>query len=189
MIGWPSIQKVQISADSISLEKNIATLQQNPKDATIRKTVEEQVKQLTARPISNTGVMTTIAKAQLELGDQAASEATVDRALAVAPKAAGLLEVKKRIQLHEHLQNLTAIVEKNPANAAAKSDLQAAVHQAAAIPTANPDFVNSAAAAELAIGHTSEAVALNNKALEIDPASTKANQLRQRILVSQKTKE
>jgi len=189
MIGWPSIQKVQISSDSVSLEKNIATLQQNPKDATLRTKVEEQLKQLTARPISNTAIVTTIARAQLELGDQAASEATVDKALAVAPKAAGLLEVKNQIQLHEHLKDLTAIVETNPANATAKSELQAAVHKVAAIPTANPEFVNSAAAAELAIGHTSEAVALNSKALAIDPASTKAKQLRQRISISQKTNE
>jgi hypothetical protein len=189
MIGWPSIQKVQIGSDSFSLEKNVATLQENPKDATIRKKVEEQVKELAARPISNTAIVTTIARAQLELGDQAASEATLDKALAVAPNAPGLLEVKKQIQLHEQLKDLTAIVEKNPGNATAKSELQAAVHQVVAIPTANPEFVNSAAAAELAIGHTSEAVALNSKALAIDPASAKANQLRQRISISQKTKQ
>jgi len=185
MIGWPSIQKVKIGADFISLEKDLATLQQNPKDATIRKNVAEQVKKLTSRPISNTDIVATIAKAQFELGDQTASEATVDKALAVAPHAAGLLEVKKRIQLNERLKDLTTIVEKNPANIEAKSELQAASGLAPAVSTANPEFLNTAAAAALPIGHTSEAVALNSKALEIDPTSTKGNQLRQRIAISQ----
>ena len=184
MIGWPSIQKVQIGEDSVSLEKNTTALQQNPKDAKLRETVASQVRKMSGRPITDPGIATRIATAQLELGDPAASEATVDKVLAAAPKAAGPLEVKNRILLNKRLKDLTAKVEADPGNATAKTELKEVASSAAKVATANPDFVNTAAAAELAIGNMAKAAELNSKALVIDPNRTGAIQLRQRIVLA-----
>jgi hypothetical protein len=76
---------------------------------------------------------------------------------------------------------LTTAVENNPANTAAKLQLQEATQRALSIPTADPQVVNDLAAAELAVGHTAEAAALNTKALEIAPADKIGIQLQERI--------
>jgi len=181
MIGWPSIQKVKLSQDTIELEKMTTALKENPKDSALRERVEAQVKQIKERPVSDPISVTTIAQAQLELGDQAASEATVDKGLQSAPQAPGLQELKNKIQIYKQLKNLTSTVEKDPSNTAAKAQLQDATHRATSITTASPQLVNDLAAAEFAVGHTDEATALNTKALAIAPTSKNAIQLQERI--------
>ena len=186
MIGWPSIQKVKLTQDSIELEKMTDALKEHPSDSALRERVGAQVKQLQVRPVSDPLVVTTIARAQLELGDQAGSESTVEKGLQTTPEAPGLKDLKNKIQLYKQLTDLTNTVEKDPSNAAAKSQLQDAAHLAVLVPTANPKLVNDLAAAEFAVGHTDEAAALNTKALEIAPASKTAIQLQERISATER---
>lgn len=181
MVGWPSIQKIKFDKDSIELEKTTAALKENPKNAALRTQVETKVKELEARPASNPKVLANIGEAWLELGQQAASEAAVDKGLQTNPDATGLKDLKGRIETYKRVKELTSAVERNPSDAATKVQLQDVAKRAAAIPTANPQVVNDLAAAQLATGNAAEAVKLNNRALEIAPASPSAIQLRERI--------
>lgn len=181
MVGWPSIQKIKFDKDSIELEKAVADLKAKPQDTGLRTQVETKVKELEARPASDPKVLTNIGAAWLELGQQAASEAAVDKGLQSNPDATGLKDLKGRIETYKRVKELTSAVERNPTDKAVKVQLQDVTKRAAAIPTANPQFVNDLAAAHFATGNEAEAVKLNNRALEIAPTSPSAIQLRERI--------
>ncbi len=182
MVGWPSIQKIKFDKDSIELEKATAALKANPRDTALRTQVETQVKQLETRPASSPRVLADIGEAWLELGQQAASEAAVDKGLQTNPDATGLKDLKGRIETYKRVKELTSAVERNPTDTATKVQLQDVAKRAAAIPTADPQVVNDLATAQLVTGNAVDAAKLNNRALEIAPSSPGAIQLRERIL-------
>jgi tetratricopeptide (TPR) repeat protein len=187
-IAWPSIQKVEIGKDTVTLEKYTQELRDKPTDPALRQSLDQQVKQITGRPISDPAVATTIAEAQFELGDHAAAQATVDKVLQAEPLFSAALDIKKRLELNNTLKDLTTRVEANSNDAEAKAKLEAAAHQAAQLKIASPELIQSAAGAELAIGHKADAAVLNNKALAINPASAASKNLRLRIGVTGENK-
>lgn len=181
MIGFPGIQSFQYENGKFLLEKYAHDLQQNPTDAALREKVAKQVEQVSARPSNDPETKTKVAQAQFELGDHQAAEAAVDQVLKVQPQLPAAVQLKKRIETDQKLVSLSKKVAENPADTAAKQQLEDVTHEAAKQPVASPEMLANIAASEAAIGHTDEAAAFNKKALAINPNLQRAKILQDRI--------
>ena len=186
MIGFPSIKSIEFSKDMIKIEKYTRALEQNPTDKNLRDALASRLASVSGRPSVNPNVATTIARAQIVLGDNAAAEANVQKALQAAPQLSAALELKKRIELDRNLATLTAQAQQDPNNVAVRAELQRTVTEATRQPIASPVTLINLAAAQVVIGDHAQARSNVDKALKIDPNSSAAkavsNQIRATVI-------
>ena len=181
MIGFPAYSTIEISGDGVKLGKATHELQQDPTSPQKRQEVETLSAKLSKRPIQDPNTVTTIAQAQIALGDNAAAQANVNKVLSAAPQNPAALELKGRLDLDRNLEQLTAQVEKDPSNEAAKSQLAAAVNQAGSMAIASPTTIANVAKAHAALGNTAKARENLDKVLKINPKFAPALQLKNRL--------
>ncbi|HJZ65010.1 MAG TPA: hypothetical protein VKD70_11860 [Candidatus Acidoferrum sp.] len=172
MIGFPSYSKIEISKDGVTLEKNVHELLQDPTNNELRSMVNAEVAKLSARPLQDPKLLTTVARAQIALGDNAAAEANVQKALQASPSQPGALELKNRIALDRNLEQLTAKVQSDPNDAGAKAQLNGAVTDASKIQVASPVTLANLARAHAVLGNDSKAKENVDKVIKINPALT-----------------
>ena len=79
MIGYPSLQSIQISDNKVSLEKKADAVLANPADTTARKELQQQVEKLQSRQFSDPGTLTAISKAEFALGNDQSAKTTWKR--------------------------------------------------------------------------------------------------------------
>jgi tetratricopeptide (TPR) repeat protein len=181
MIGFPSYQSIQITKDGVTLQKDVDQLKANPTDTALRETVSTQVAKLAARPIQNAGLVTTIASAQVALGDTQSAQTNLDKALALSPQLPAALDLKKRLEIDSNLQKLSSAVEQNPNDQAAKDQLSTLVSQASSMQIASPVTMTNLAKAHVLLGNSAQAKVIVDKALKIDPKFAPAIALKQEI--------
>lgn len=181
MIGFPSYQSIQITKDGVTLQKDVDQLKANPTDTALRETVSTQVAKLSARPIQNAGLVTTIASAQVALGDTQSAQTNLEKALALSPQLPAALDLKKRLEIDSNLQKLTSAVEQNPNDQAAKDQLSTVVSQAGSMQIASPVTMTNLAKAHVLLGNPAQAKVIVDKALKIDPKFAPALTLKQKI--------
>jgi tetratricopeptide (TPR) repeat protein len=181
MIGFPSYQSIQITKDGVTLQKDVDQLKANPTDTALRETVSTQVAKLAARPIQNAGLVTTIASAQVALGDTQSAQTNLDKALALSPQLPAALDLKKRLEIDSNLQKLSSAVEQNPNDQAAKDQLSTVVSQASSMQIASPVTMTNLAKAHVLLGNPAQAKVIVDKALKIDPKFAPALTLKQKI--------
>lgn len=182
MMGYPSIKSVQVQKDGVNIEKTARDLQANPDKAEVRSQLQQQVSQISDRPISNPTTLTSLATAQFALGNDKAAEQIVQKALQTDPMAAGARELQNKIVAVQKLDTLAAEVEKHPENTTARAQLQQAVTQASQQPTANPVALARIANAQSVLGQHEEASKNVQKALRIDPNLPEARKVQTTIL-------
>lgn len=88
---------------SFKLGKALAELQtrakqveQDPKDQVARRQLQQTAEKVAQRKFSNPQVLTTIANAQMILGEQDKAEANVDKALSANPKLPAAQQLKQK---------------------------------------------------------------------------------------------
>jgi tetratricopeptide (TPR) repeat protein len=181
MIGWPSIRSVQYKDGVITIEKTTRDLERDPTNAAARDSLSKAIAQVAARPSQDPRVFTTLARAQLALGDRQAADASIRKALQADPHWAEALELQKRIGLVRSLDSLTSQVEQHPRDAAAKGELAKVVGEVTQYPIASPSTLTSLARAQATIGDRARALSTVDKALAIDSSLAPAKELRGRI--------
>ncbi len=181
MIGFPSIQSMEFFNGIIKIQKYTHDLEQDPENKTARNALAGEVTRISDRPSSDPGVATTLARAQIALGDNGAAEANVQKALRVAPQLPDALELKKRIELDRNLAALTAQAQQDPNNVAVRAELQKTVIEATRQPIASPVTLTNLAAAQVVIGDHAQAKSNVDKALKIDPNLSAAKAVKNQI--------
>ncbi len=179
MIGYPSIKSIEISNDTVKIEKLTQALQQEPTNASVRQELQTAVQTIASRPVNSATRATTIARAQFVLGNDAAAEATVATALRLDPNATGAVSLQKNIQAIANLQNLLAQVEKNP-SPAVKTELEAAIANAKPAAT-SPTALLTVAKAQAAIGEYDSALKTADTASKANPKSAEATAFKKSI--------
>jgi tetratricopeptide (TPR) repeat protein len=185
MIGYPSIKSIDISSAELKIEKESAELEQNPTDNATRQALSSDVATLSSRPLKDPTVNTTLARAQLALGNTTAAQQNVEKALQASPNLAVAVQLKNRIDLENKLPALTHAVQQDANNTEAKTKLQQAVTDINAKPVANPETMVNIAQAQSALGDNAKAQASVDKALKVNPENTKALQLKKNIALAQ----
>jgi hypothetical protein len=99
MIAYPSIQSFDISATEVKIQTVSAQLEKNPTDNTARLALTKDVAAIADRPLSDPTAITNLARAQLALGNTAAAQQNVQKALQAAPNSTAALQLKNRIEL------------------------------------------------------------------------------------------
>jgi len=184
MIGFPGVKSFEISASVIKIEKATRALEEDPTDKDLRASLEKEVTNVSSRPIGNPRVSTTIARAQVALGNDVAAEARIGKALKVAPKLSTALELKKRLDLDRNLADLTSKVEQNPGDTGAKTKLETTVKELDRFRIASPETVTNVARAHSVLGDQAKAKENLEKALTIKPNLAPAIRLNEQIKVN-----
>jgi tetratricopeptide (TPR) repeat protein len=169
MIGFPTYSKIKITRDGLELDKETQELLRNPTDKTLRDSLSTGVTKLSAKPLSDPKMLATLARAQIVLGDNGAAEQVLNKALQIAPRDPAVMAVEKRLELDRNLEQLTARMEQNPNDNAARAQLDQVVQEASKIPLASPVTLTNLARAHAALGNQVQANATIEKALRIDP--------------------
>jgi tetratricopeptide (TPR) repeat protein len=152
MIGYPSLQSIQISDNKVSLEKTADAVLSNPADATARKELQQQVEKLRSRSFSDPGTLTTISKAEFALGNDQVAKNNLEKALQKDPQLPAAKQLQIKIDSLDRLAPLTAQVKSNPTDEKAKAELNQTLNTVAQQPVANPAALLKVAQAQAALG-------------------------------------
>jgi tetratricopeptide (TPR) repeat protein len=181
MIGFPVVSSIKLMNNLIEITKATRELEQTPTDKSAREDLVTAVQSVAARPFSNPETLTTIARAQVALGNDAGALTNLDKALRKDPNLPEAAQLKGRIELVRDMDKLTTHVENNPADAAAKAELKKKVTDVAKTPIANPETLAKVARAQAAVGDQEQAFSNAQKALTINPNLEAAKQVGSRI--------
>ena len=173
MIGWPGIQSVQYQNGVIEIQKTTTQLQQDPTNAALRATLQAKLAQAVNRPATAPQASAILAAAQFALGDHKSARAGLAKALEQAPQLAEALNLKKRIDLDDRLNTLTAQVERDLNNAAAKKELASTADEVAGLHVASPVLLSKAARAQKLVGNAAAAERLDAQVAQIHSEAAK----------------
>lgn len=177
MIGYPSIQRIQVKDGLISIEKTTQQLAENPTDLQLRRTLQQQVAKVADRPIASPQNTSVVAQAQYALGDEEAAKSNLHKALEADPRSPTAVDLQKRILAVDTLKEQVSQVEADPGNEAAKLRLASTLNQTSHLKFANPMALTQVARAQAALGEQTKALENTQKVLTITPNSTTAIQL------------
>jgi tetratricopeptide (TPR) repeat protein len=181
MIGFSSVKSIQYKDGLINIDKTTRQLQENPTDANLRQTLQQQVAKIGTRPSSNPQNAVVVAKAQYALGDETAAKSNLQKATQANPTDPSAHELQRKIAAVDNLKQLTSQVEADPANSAAKARLARTLDQTSQMKLANPDALTQVARAQTALGENTKALENTQKVLAITPNSPAAHQLQNTI--------
>lgn len=153
MIGYSSIQTIQVGDGTVTIATKTAQLVQNPNDQNLRVSLQTDVAKLSARPIHDAQTTATLAEAQFALGNETEAQTNLQKALSANPKLATATQLQKKIQLTQQLNTLTAQAKAQPADTAAKAALQSTVTELQHVGVANPAAVKRMAEAQVVLNH------------------------------------
>jgi tetratricopeptide (TPR) repeat protein len=157
MIGYPSLQSIQINDGKVSLEKKADAVLANPADPTARKELQQQVEKLQSRQFSDPGTLTVLSKAEFALGNDQVAKNNLEKALQKDPQLPAAKQLQTKIESIDRLAPLTAQVKNNPTDEKAKAELDQTLKTVAQQPLANPAGLLKVAQAQAALGDHAKA--------------------------------
>jgi hypothetical protein len=157
MIGYSSLQSIQISDNTVSLEKKTDAVLSNPADSTARTELQQQVDKLRSRPYSDPATLTVLAKADFALGNDQAAKSNLEKALQKDPQLQTAKQLQIKIDSLDRLAPLTAQVKSNPTDEKAKAELNQTLNTVAQQPVANPAALLKVAQAQATLGNRVQA--------------------------------
>ena len=157
MIGYPSLQSIQLKDGVVTLQKTTDDLHSDPANPATRQALAEQVAKLGQRSFSDPATLASLSKAQYALGDDSAAKANLSKALQKDPELSAAKQLQAKINSVEQLATLTNQVESNPGDQKAKAELIQAVNTASQQPIANPTALLKVANAQAALGDKAKA--------------------------------
>ena len=153
MIGYPSIQSIQISDSAVTIATKTAQLAQNPNDQPLRISLQSDVAKLSERPIHDAQTTATLAEAQFALGNETAAQTNLQKALSANPQLPAATKLQRKIELTQQLSTLTEQARSQPADTATKAKLQSTINEISQVGVANPTAVKNLAAARAVLTH------------------------------------
>jgi hypothetical protein len=169
MIGYPSLQSIQIKDGVVTLDKTTDALHANPTDTSTRQSLEQQVTKLGQRSFSDAATLTSLSKAQFALGDEQTAKANLSKALQMNPGLSTAKELQTKIASVDQLATLTSKVQSNPGDQQAKEQLSQVVNTASQQPIANPSALLKVAQAQAALGDEAKAAQTTAIVRRINP--------------------
>lgn len=157
MIGYPSLQSIQISDGKVVLEKKTEAVLSNPTDTTARQELQQQVEKLRSRPFSDPATLTVLSKADFALGNDKEAKTNLEKALQKDPQLQAAKQLRIKIDSLDRLAPLTAQVKSNPTDEKAKAELNQTLNTLAQQPVANPAGLLKLAQAQAALGDHAKA--------------------------------
>lgn len=157
MIGYPSLQSIQISDNKLSLEKKADAVLANPTDTTARNELQQQVEKLSSRSFADPATLTTLSKAEFALGNDQVAKNNLEKALQKDPQLPAAKQLQIKIDSLDRLAPLTAQVKSNPTDEKAKAELNQTLNTVAQQPVANPAALLKVAQAQAALGDHAKA--------------------------------
>jgi tetratricopeptide (TPR) repeat protein len=153
MIGYSSIQSVQIGEGTVTIATKTAELVKSPDDQQLRVSLQTDVAKLSSRPISNAQTAATLAEAQFALGNDTEAQTNLQKAIKANPKLPAATQLQKKIQLTQSLNALTERAKSQPADTATKSELQNTITALQQVGVANPAAVKKMTEARMVLNH------------------------------------
>lgn len=114
MLGWPSIAKIQVNNDGLTLVNNLKELEENPEDKALQRKVEQSIQALEEKRVSAPRVLATIAKAEYILGKDEAALETIERIPEDGQHALGTAALKHTILVTQDLERKIAKAKASP---------------------------------------------------------------------------
>jgi tetratricopeptide (TPR) repeat protein len=180
MVGYPGVKTIEPG----KIEKTVHDLQQDPTNQAKRQQLQEQLKQAESRPYHAPENLLRIATAEYALGNEPAAKFNLDQALSTDPHLPAAQDLQQKIATVDRVRKLSAVVQSNPSDAQAKSELKSTLNSVSQKALANPAALGSVAEAHAAVGDTQKAAATASTALKIDPNIRTAEKLR--VLAAQR---
>lgn len=131
MIAFPSIKSFSISDGIINIERDLEELKEDPNNKALEKSLEQDLGTIGDRPINNAESLTTLSKANLELGKKEKASSLAKEALVKQPKNMQAAEVVNVIEVDKKIEK----VKSNPNDQQAKEELRADIKKLKEIPT------------------------------------------------------
>lgn len=153
MIGYSSIQSVQIGEGTVTIATKTAELVKSPDDQQLRVSLQTDVAKLSSRPISNAQTVATLAEAQFALGNDTEAQTNLQKAIKANPKLPAATQLQKKIQLTQNLNALTERAKSQPADTATKAELQNTITALQQVGVANPAAVKKMTEARMVLNH------------------------------------
>lgn len=157
MIGYPSLQSIQINDQMVSIQKKTDAVLSNPADTAARNELQQQVDTLRSRPFSNAAALTSLSKADFALGNDQVAKSTLEKALQKDPQLPAAKQLRLKIDSLDRLAPLTAQVKSNPTDEKARAELSQTLKTVAQQPLANPGGLVKVAQAQAALGDKAQA--------------------------------
>ena len=133
LLVWPSIQKFNIESLGASIETKTEAYAKNP-TAENKQAIETTIAKLRDKEVKNPDIVTNIAKAQYEIGQDKQAEKTI---VSLPPETQNTLSVtnlKKSILVSAALKKQIQLVEQKPADSAAVAKLNIIQQKAEMLP-------------------------------------------------------
>ena len=131
MIALPSIQSFSVTDGIINIERKIEELKDEPENLDTQKELEEEVSNISNRPISNATNLSTLSEANLELGKKEMAKNLAKEALKKSPENIKASEIVNVLETEETIKT----VKSNPQDKKAKKKLKEKIEQLKEIPT------------------------------------------------------
>ena len=183
MVAYPSIQSVSYENGKVTIQTKARELLKDPTNDALRKSLQQDLAKVSARPTSDPKTAVTFAQAQLAVGQDELARQNLNKALQANPHLQEAQELKHKFELSDNLEALTAKVAQTPSDAAAKTELQNTTSELNKIGVANPKILTNMARAYGVLGNNEQAHATVDKAIKIDPNLSAAKEVKSRLVM------
>jgi tetratricopeptide (TPR) repeat protein len=182
MMGFVRVQSISVGDATVQLNNAVGSVRTDATNPKTRANLQQVVAKLANRYWSDPTVLTKLADAQHILGQTDAAKANLAKALQSPAPPADALALQKRFQLEDSIPQLTQQVAGNPADPAAKIQLQQTLSEINQTSVANPTTLTNVAKAQSALGNQNEALTNVDKALQINPNLSEAAAVRKEVI-------
>ncbi len=114
MLGWPSIAKIQLNNEGLTLVNNLKELEKSPGDVALQSKVEQSVQALEEKNVNAPDKLATIARAKYLLGEDSGALETLSKIPEADKAALGVKELQRTILVTRDLERKLEKAEASP---------------------------------------------------------------------------
>jgi len=103
MLGWPSIAKIQLNNEGLTLVNNLRELEQNPDNVALQSKVQQSVQVLEEKNVSAPDKLANIARAKYLLGEDKGALETLSKIPEADKAELGVQELRRTILMTQDL--------------------------------------------------------------------------------------
>lgn len=195
LVGYPSVQSVQFNNDGLTIQKYTQAVMQDPTDTAATRVLNEKLEAYKSNPsrvMHNAGALTTIANAQLALGNLDSARLTIRQASSIAPNSGDIKRASEEIDQHlairqqfqrqiGELQQSLVKLQSDPGDTAATGHITSLLTS-----LKQPTYVDASSALVMAkalavMNQPTQSVQVIDKVLSTNQASPEARELKAQI--------
>ena len=104
MLGWPSIAKIQLNQEGLTLVNNLRELEKHPDDEALQNKVEQNIQVLEGKNVNAPDKLANIARAKYLLGEDKAALETISKIPEADKAVLGVGELQRAIRATQDLE-------------------------------------------------------------------------------------